>query len=178
MNGLLFYHHNVEDIAEVTGEDVEVPCLIEEVNVFCFGDHPDVDEQFTDEIAVEQESQLSSIEATGLRADAPEFKPTSIKVAPVLNPIPSALHPDPAAFIPRNAPKSSPSSPLRKNAPDFRPRNALTIAYEFRRPADVVPSRDALTLACASRVGFVTPRQVLHLKAPRSRKSTNPPIAF
>lgn len=96
----------------------------------------------------------------------------------------SPLRANASAFIPRATAEVSantsvsarghseqdPPSPLRKDAPEFKPRNALSLSFESRQPSNVVSSRDALTLACAAQVGLVTPRHVLRLEAPKRRK--------
>ena len=120
--------------------------------------------------ATENELGTVTTPATILRADAPEFRlPIRLLDVEPLSPTPvPALRVDAPVFTPRSKPAVL-TTPLRKDAPEFKARSALALAYEARGPSNVTSTRDAKDLACASRMGFVTPKKVLRLEAPLNR---------
>lgn len=165
MDDLLVYRPNVELLSDILEEDEGFPEVTEDADVFSFAGFSALQ---MDTLVPSEFNSVSPV-VSGLRADAPIFLPVTrvtLGATPptlVSSPI---LRPDAAVFTPSTTPVPGPSSPLLTDAPEFKSRNALALAYEARRPSDASASRDALELACAARIGFITPRHVLHLETP------------
>lgn len=167
MDEVLVYHTVVVDLYNIAEGD---SCDVSEdvPDIFSFAGFPDPEEipKYTT-----IESKPDTFPSIILRPDAPEFclSAHSLEAEPVSStPIP-VLRIDAPVFTPR-AQAVILATPLRQDAPEFKARSALALAYEARGPSKVSSTRDAKDLACASRMGFVTPKKVLRLETPRLNK--------
>ena len=185
------YRPLVESLDEIQEEDIDPLGALGDVKTFSFAGFSALQEATKVNTLVTPEPEATP--TTSLRVDAPVFQPITtplavevtcsqisnlraeapvfqhitapVLAAPLVAQDSSVLCTDAAVFIPATS-TVGPYPTLRTEAPTFKPRNALALAYSACTPSDASTSRDALQLARASRLGFVTPRHVLRLEAP------------